>query len=355
MDFDSKIKQLEEEIRRTQKNKATEKHISLLLAKIAKLRREKLKMELKKGGGGGFDIPKTGDARVVLVGFPSVGKSSLLTALTGKESKIGYYAFTTVSVIPGILEYKGAQIQILDLPGIIDVNRGRGREVLSVVRTADLILLVVEANAVEKQYQALVNMLHQVGIRLNREKPDIRISKRDSGPMKIFNRSNLSEDVILGVLNENGIRSADVYIGPNVDFQDLIDSLDDSLVYIKSILVINKIDIIEDINSLKNKYPEAVLVSSFMSDTLEQLKNKIYEKFEFIRVYTKSWKGDISTEPLILKRGARILDVCKAIHRDFEENFKYALVWGKSVKYPGQKVGLNHVLEDMDIVQIYVE
>lgn len=354
MDFDARIKELEEEIRRTQKNKATEKHISLLLAKIAKLRREKLKMELKKkGGDGGFDVPKTGDARVVLVGFPSVGKSSLLTALTGKESKVGYYAFTTLSVIPAILEYRGAKIQILDLPGIIDVNRGRGREVLSVVRTADLILLVIEANAVDKQYEALVRMLNQVGIRLNKERPDVRISNRGTGPMKIFNNSNLSEEVIISVLNENGIRSADVYIGNNTTLQDLIDSLDDSLVYIKSMLVINKIDLVEDIDSLR-KY-NAVLVSSFMNNTIEELKAKIYESFDFIRVYTKSWKGEVSKEPLILKRGARVVDVCRAIHKDLEENFKYALVWGKSAKHPSQKVGLNHVLEDMDIVQIYDE
>lgn len=357
MNYDEKIKQLEEEIRRTQKNKATEKHISLLLAKIAKLKREKLKIELKKGGGGGFSVAKAGDATVALVGFPSVGKSSLLTALTGKESKTGYYAFTTVSVIPAILEYKGAKIQILDLPGIIDINKGRGREVLSVVRTADLVAIVVEATSAQKQYNSIIKILNDVGIRLDKTKPDVRISKRASGPIKLFNKSNLSNEIIIGILNENGIRSADVYLGNEVSYYDLLDSLDDSLVYLKSMLVINKIDLIESsaLRELKESFPGAVFVSSFLDITINELKERIYSKFEFIKVYTKSWKGEISNEPLILKKGAKVSDVCRKIHGELEENFKYALIWGKSAKYPGQKVGLDHELEEGDIIQIYEE
>lgn len=359
MDFDQRIRELEEEIRRTQKNKATEKHISLLLAKIAKLKREKLKMELKRGGGGGgFDVAKTGDARVALVGFPSVGKSSLLTSLTGKESKSADYAFTTVSVIPAILEYKGAKIQILDLPGIIEdasKGRGRGREVLAVVRTADLILIVVEATAAEKQLSSIIRMLHEVGIRLEKERPDVRISKRASGPMKVFNNSKLDTSTIIAVLNENGIRSADVYVGEGVEYQDLLDSLDDSLVYTKSLVVVNKIDLVDTdtIEILKSKYPKAVFVSNYIPETIQILKDRIYTEFDFIRIYTKSWKGEVSSDPLILKRGATVRDVCRAIHRELEENFKYAVVWGTSAKYPGQRVGLDHKMDDGDIIQIY--
>lgn len=361
MDFDQKIRELEEEIRNTQKNKATEKHISLLLAKIAKLKREKIKNELKRaGGGGGFDVAKSGDARVALVGFPSVGKSSLLTSLTGKESKSADYAFTTTSVIPGILNYRGAKIQILDLPGIIEdaqKGKGRGREVLAVVRTADLILLVVEGSAAEKQYNSLLRMLHDVGIRLNKNRPDVRISKRASGPIKLFNNSELEDSIVIAALNENGIRSADVYIGEGVTYSDLLDSLDDSIVYTKALVVINKIDLIsnEELRRLESVFKDGVFVSNYIPETLQILKERIYNTFDFIRIFTKSWKGEVSKDPLILKRGARIRDVCRSIHRDLEENFKYAVVWGKSVKYPGQRVGLDHVLEDNDIVQIYDE
>jgi uncharacterized protein len=97
----------------------------------------------KKGEKGeGFDVLKSGDARVSLIGFPSVGKSTLLSTLTKTESEAANYEFTTLTCIPGVIEYKGANIQLLDLPGIIEgasQGKGRGRQVIAVARTADLV------------------------------------------------------------------------------------------------------------------------------------------------------------------------------------------------------------------------
>ena len=63
---------------RTQKNKATEGHLGLLKAKLAKLRREQVDSVMRTGGskGEGFDVIKSGDASIGLIGFPSVGKST---------------------------------------------------------------------------------------------------------------------------------------------------------------------------------------------------------------------------------------------------------------------------------------
>jgi len=75
---------------------------------------------------------KSGDARVALIGFPSVGKSTLLNRLTNTHSEAGAYEFTTLTCIPGKIEYNGANIQLLDLPGIIEgasAGKGRGRQV----------------------------------------------------------------------------------------------------------------------------------------------------------------------------------------------------------------------------------
>ena len=93
---------LEDEMKRTQKNKATEGHLGHLKAKLAKLRTELLEGEKSSGGGGdgilyymnitiefgtifscilfalGFDVARSGDGRVALIGFPSVGKSTML-------------------------------------------------------------------------------------------------------------------------------------------------------------------------------------------------------------------------------------------------------------------------------------
>jgi|Transcript_33493 ribosome-interacting GTPase 1 len=96
---------------RTQRNKNTEHHIGLLKAKVAKLKRELIEGAKTKGPGGeGFDVSKSGDARIGLVGFPSVGKSTLLTKLTGTFSESADYEFTTLTCIPGVIRHKGAKI-----------------------------------------------------------------------------------------------------------------------------------------------------------------------------------------------------------------------------------------------------
>ena len=98
--IDEQIKSLEEEIGKTQKNKATNAHIGKLKAKIAalKARKEKAQAHAKSSGGGpGFEVKKSGDASVALVGFPSVGKSSLISQLTEVESEDGNFAITTLT------------------------------------------------------------------------------------------------------------------------------------------------------------------------------------------------------------------------------------------------------------------
>ena len=137
-----KIADINAEIARTQKNKATEGHLGLLKAKLAKYRAQMMEPTGKKGEKGeGFDVMKSGDARVALIGFPSVGKSTMLSTITKTESEQASYEFTTLTCIPGVIEYKGANIQLLDLPGIIEgaaQGKGRGRQVIAVARTADL-------------------------------------------------------------------------------------------------------------------------------------------------------------------------------------------------------------------------
>lgn len=84
------------------------------------------------------------------------------------------YSFTTLTAIPGVLEYGGAEIQILDLPGIIEgaaEGKGRGRQVISAAKTSDMILMILDATKKAEQRALLEAELEAVGIRLNRSPP----------------------------------------------------------------------------------------------------------------------------------------------------------------------------------------
>lgn len=97
---------------RTQKNKATAFHLGQLKAKLAKLKRELLTPSSGGGGAGaGFDVARTGVASIGFIGFPSVGKSTLMSKLTGQHSEAAAYEFTTLTSVPGQVVYNGKFIE----------------------------------------------------------------------------------------------------------------------------------------------------------------------------------------------------------------------------------------------------
>ncbi len=353
MDLIGEIKRLEEEIKRTPYNKATEHHIGRLKAKLARLKEELEKQRKKKSKGGEIYLKKEGDASVFLVGFPSVGKSTLLNALTNAKSEVGDYDFTTLKPVPGMLKYRGAKIQIVDVPGLIEgasKGKGRGREVLSFIRNADLIVIVVDVFTLHN-IDVIKRELYEAGIRLDQKPPDVVIRKRDRGGIKITSTVPLSldEKTIVSVLKENKIHNAEVIVREDLTIDRLIDAIMGNRVYIPSIAVVNKIDLYQP------DLPKDVIpISAEKGINLDVLKEEIFRKLNFIRIYLKppGGKPDFE-EPLIMRRGCTVEDVCRKLHGDMVKNFRYARVWGKSVKYQGQRVGLDHVLEDEDILTIY--
>jgi small GTP-binding protein len=355
MDAWQRIKELEEEIKRTQKNKATEYHIGVLKSKIAKLRREALGLKAKKGKRTGFDIRKQGDATVVIVGMPSVGKSTLITKITNAESKVAAYQFTTVKCIPGMMEYRGANIQVLDLPGLIKGARegkGRGKEVISVVRGADLILILLDATRTE-DYSIIEQELEGFGIRLNKRPPDVIIKKIPAGGVTITyskKPKKITENEIRGVLNEYRVFNANVLLREDVTIDELIDVLEGNRVYIPAIMVANKADLL----GRNARIPQgAIAISAEKEENLDLLREKIFEKLGLIRIFTKKQGKEANLEePLVMKKGSTVGDFCDKVHRTLRKEFRYAMVWGKSVKHQPQRVGLEHIVEDGDIVMI---
>ncbi|XP_035303757.1 developmentally-regulated GTP-binding protein 2 isoform X2 [Cricetulus griseus] len=207
-----KISEIEKEIARTQKNKATEYHLGLLKAKLAKYRAQLLEPSKSASSKGeGFDVMKSGDARVALIGFPSVGKSTFLSLMTSTASEAASYEFTTLTCIPGVIEYKGANIQLLDLPGIIEgaaQGRGRGRQVIAVARTADVVVMMLDATKGDVQRSLLEKELESVGIRLNKHKPNIYFKPKKGGGISFNSTVTLtqcSEKLVQLILHEYSI------------------------------------------------------------------------------------------------------------------------------------------------------
>ncbi|ORX99577.1 developmentally-regulated GTP-binding protein 1-like protein [Basidiobolus meristosporus CBS 931.73] len=358
-----KIKEIEAEMARTQKNKATSNHLGILKAKLAKLRRELL---TPKGGGGGgegagFDVAKTGEARVGFVGFPSVGKSTLMSKLTGTHSEVGAYEFTTLTTVPGVVQYKGAKIQILDLPGIIEGakdGKGRGRQVIAVARTCSLIFLVLDVLKPLTDKRIIERELEGFGIRLNKQPPNIYFKKKEKGGINMTNTvplTHLDLDGVKAILSEYRIHNADISFRCDATADDLIDIIEGNRVYVPAIYVLNKIDqiSIEELD-LIYKIPHAVPISAHHEWNFDELLDKMWEYLSLVRVYTKP-KGQLPDygTPVVLKRGQSSMeDFCNNIHKAIIRQFRYALVWGNSVKHNPQKVGKEHILDDEDVVQI---
>ena len=362
MGIPEKIKAIQDEMAKTQINKATEHHVGLLRAKIAKLKREQEDVRSKKGSKtDGFDVRRAGDATVVFIGFPSVGKSTLLNKLTDAKSTIGAFQFTTLTVVPGIMEYRGARIQVLDLPGIIkgaSSGKGLGKRILAVARNADLVLLMLD---VFQPYHEdiLVTELGNIGIRLNQRPPNIIIEKTHSGGLSVIQQTRLtkiSERLLKDIVRLYGVTNGRVVIREDITSEQLTDYISGSKTYADSITIINKIDLVDEkfLKELKNKIKsEFIQVSADGNVNVDQLKELIYNKLKFIRIYMRPKGGETDyKEPLIIREDSTIGDVCDSLHRNMRKEFRFALVWGKSVKFGGQRVSITHVLVDEDVLTI---
>ncbi|MFT4343382.1 MAG: OBG GTPase family GTP-binding protein [Candidatus Woesearchaeota archaeon] len=357
------IAALEKEIAETKYNKRTQFAIGLLKAKLAKLKERAQNQGKGQKKGDGFSVRKSGDATVVLLGFPSVGKSTLLNTLTNAESPVGSYAFTTLTCIPGTLEYRGAKIQVLDVPGIVEGaarGTGRGKEVLQVIRTADLIIVVLDVFYPE-HYQIINNEVREVGVRLNQHQPDIKITKTTKGGIDVGSTvklHHLDNATIVKMMQEMGYVNASIVIRDDIDADQFIDAVEANKVYIPAVTLLNKIDMVneEHIKKIEKAVPIDVKISAQKNQHIEMLKELIFERLSFIRLYLKEiGKPADMKEPLIMKSPCTLQNLCEKLHRDFVTKFKFARIKGPSVKFDGQKItNIRHELCDEDIVELHI-
>ena len=354
---------------KTQKNTATNAHIGKLKAKIAqlKIKEEKAHAHSKASGGGkGFEVKKSGDATVALVGFPSVGKSTLISQVTDAHSEAAGYAFTTLTCIPGVMEHRGAKIQILDLPGLIKgaaEGKGRGREILNVIRSADMVLYIVDPFQ-DAHFNVLHRELHNAGLRLNETRPPVFIKRTERGGIDVrttVEQTHLTNEDMGDIIRSFGFTSAIVTLRNDTTAEQIVDCLAQNRIYEKAVIAINKIDIAteEELVHARSNLPEdwpVMRISAFKGIGLDELKDFIYDNLGFMRVFLKpqGQEADLE-EPLIVKDDSTIEHICNQLHRDFVRKFRYARVKGPSAKFDWQRVGLDHLLKDGDLVTIVVK
>jgi ribosome-interacting GTPase 1 len=154
--------------------------------------------------------------------------------------------------------------------------------------------------------------------------------------------------------------NATVVVREDIDVEQMLDILAGNRVYIKAVIAINKVDLarpgqLEAVQEMHSKYL-TVPISAATGQGMPELKQSLYDTIDMVRIYLKPQGQEADMEvPLIVKRGNNIGDVCELIHRDFKNNFRYAMVWGKSAKFPGQTVGMDHIGADEDVVCIIVK
>lgn len=234
-------------------------------------------------------VKRQGIRQFVLVGYPSVGKSSLIKKLSGLQTKVAAYAFTTLKPIPGVVNINGAYFQIVDLPGIIEgagEDVGGGRRLIGIIKNTDGIILMHDLSKPLKELEKIVKELKKANI----QKPTL-------------------------------------IIGNKIDLKGAK----------------------ENLKKLKKRFSNnTVLGLSVTNDNLNNLKETLWKMSNLIKVFTI--KKD--KEPVILEQDSTIKDFVEMIHKDLIKEFKSAKVTGPSAKFSNQTVGLSHVLKDEDVVEI---
>jgi small GTP-binding protein len=244
-----------------------------------------------------LSVKKQGIAQLVIVGPPNIGKSSLLSKLSEIQIKVEDFDFTTLRPTPAIIKLYGNEIQLVEIPGLIEgasEGKGNGRALISVIRNADGIILMTD-----------------------------------------IAKSSESLKTVISELKKSGI-STD-----------------------KALVICNKIDLAAEdkISEFKKEFEghNIIPVSVNASINLDILKQEIWKLTGMIKAYSKPAGKEKQFPPLALKKGSNVMDFVTEIHKDFAKNFAYARIWGESAKFPGQEVGLSHVLEDEDVIEVHLK
>ena len=291
-----KVAALEEMLAVMPKHKGTDHLRAKLRARMAKLTEASEKKFATKRAS--TVIPKEGAAQVAVIGLPNAGKSQLISGITNASPTVADYPFTTHSATPGMMEFENIKIQLIDTPPL--VPQSIDFWLPPMLRRADALLIMVDlASAPLEQMEAITAQLEKMRIEIGGDKA-------------------------------------------------------------KALIIGNKLDLegaSRNYTALKNGYEEkmpVVAISAREGTGLEELKAKIYEVLDIIRVYTKApGKKPDFTDPIILDKGSTLADAAAEVHKDFLAKLKYARIWG-SGKHDGVMAKRDHTLQDGDIIELHL-
>ncbi len=292
------------------KHKGTEKLQAQLKTKIARCKAAAQKRPSIARHGAGHKIKRSGAGQVVVIGLPNAGKSLLVKSLTNIDIQVSDYPFTTLEPCPAMMKYENIQIQLVDMPPLsLDYMEPWYPDL---IKAADALLLVIDLADINSG-DALPVLLD----RLREKKIEfVRAERASSEP------GGWSYKKALVVGNKNDQPEA------AENFELLRAVLDADL--------------------------EWLSVSASSGLGLEELRKKIFALLDIIRIYSKVPGKKVEFDsPFTLKKGSTVMDMARAVHKDFADKLKFARSWGKN-KYDGQRLNRNHILEDEDILELHI-
>ncbi|MCG2718391.1 MAG: TGS domain-containing protein [Nanoarchaeota archaeon] len=327
--FAEKMKALEEMLRTCPKHKGSESLQNEIKQKISKLKSLQEKQKSATGARYQVAVKKECAAQVVILGIPNSGKSVLLSKLTNAKPKIASYPFTTKTPEVGVMDYGGVQIQVVEIPAIIENFSGSdlGPTLLGIIRQADLIVIIANDDS---ELKLIRNELANGNVVTDRERPKIKIKKSGTGGIMFIGKIKGGEVKAKKILRGRGVHNAIVEFQKASTLAELEEAVTEGMAYVKSITISTK-------------------------DKAEDIKELIWDNLDLIKVYTKQPGKKKDFPPIAMAKGSTLKDLAERVHKDFLKKFKFARVWGTSVKYPGAQSGLNLVLHNGDVVEFHAD
>ena len=367
--IEEKIRALEEFLSVAPKHKGAENLLLWARRRLAELREElELMRKKRRGSSGGprLFFEKEGAGQIAVIGPPNTGKSLLVHQLTGARTRVADYPFSTQLPVPGMLPYKDIYFQLIDTPPLSRESQQMVTRIIGIVRNADAVIIVVslDDDPVE-QYVFVRDLLAEHGVLVEKPRGTVRIEKGGTGIQVVLNGRIVNGTIndIERMLASYRIYRARVVIEGEVSLDDVEMAIVRNTFYKPTIVVANKADLpgvagkyrklYNYLAERRDKSVWLIPVSARTGYNLDKIGELLFKRLDIVRVYTKQPNSEPSKTPLILRRGATVLDVAKKIHSDLVKYFLYAKIWGPSAKYPGERVGADHVVEDGDIVEIH--